>query len=76
MYLQEFFDYKNQLMGDLLSNQKIVDLLNDYEDRKPVDPQDLAYTQCHPYEYIPETVEHGQTFINTTVEADSTVPTI
>lgn len=63
MYLQEFFDYKNQLMGDLLQNPKIVELLNDYEDRQPVKPEDLAYTQCHPYEYIPDTVEHGQTFI-------------
>lgn len=63
MYLQEFFDYKNQLMGDLLSNEAIVDLLNDFDDRRPLTPEELAYTQCFPYEYIPETVEHGQTFI-------------
>lgn len=63
MYLQEFFDYKNQLMGDLLSNEKIVALLNDFDDRQPATPEELAYTQCFPYEYLPETVEHGQTFI-------------
>ena len=62
MQLDEFFDYKNQLMADLLTNKAVVRLLCD--DGKIVeDPQDLVYTQVHPYEYIPETVEHGQTFI-------------
>ena len=28
MQLQEFFDYKNQLMDDLLTNQKIIELIN------------------------------------------------
>ena len=63
MHLQEFFDYKNQLMGDVLSNEKIVGLLNDCEDRMPLTPESLAYSQVFPFEYIPTTIEHGQTFI-------------
>lgn len=62
MQLEEFFDYKNQLMEDLLTNKEIVRLLCDDEDAIE-NPQKLVYTQVHPYEYIPETVEHGQTFI-------------
>lgn len=63
MYLKEFFDYKNRLMEDLLTNKNIVALLNDFDDRKPATAEELVYTQVFPYEYIPETVEHGQTFI-------------
>ena len=33
MQLEEFFDYKNQLMNDLLTNEEIVRLLAD--DCKP-----------------------------------------
>ncbi len=59
MQLEEFFDYKNQLMNDLLTNEEIVRLLAD--DCKPVnDVQDLVYKQVFPYEYIPETIEHGR----------------
>lgn len=62
MQLEEFFDYKNQLMDDLLTNQKIIRLLSD--DSVIIDkPDDLVYTQVFPFEYIPETVEHGHTFI-------------
>ncbi len=62
MYLDEFFDYKNQLMEDLLTNEKIVKLLDD--DCKLTDrPEKLVYKQVFPFEYIPDTVEHGQTFI-------------
>lgn len=62
MQLEEFFDYKNQLMQDLLTNQTIVRLIND--DNKIIDnPGCLVYEQVFPFEYIPDTVEHGQTFI-------------
>ena len=48
MQLEEFFDYKNQLMNDLLTNEEIVRLLAD--DCKPVsDVQDLVYKQVFPY---------------------------
>lgn len=62
MQLEEFFDYKNQLMEDLLTNPKIVELLTDDKaDREH--PEKLVYSQVYPFEYIPETVEHGETFI-------------
>ena len=72
MQLEEFFDYKNQLMNDLLTNEEIVRLLAD--DCKPVnDVQDLVYKQVFPYEYIPETIEHGQTFICCVVRTETTM---
>lgn len=62
MQLEEFYDYKNQLMEDLLTNETILRLLND--DNEITDtPEKLMYTQVFPYEYIPDTVEHGYTFI-------------
>lgn len=67
MYLDEFFDYKNQLMNDLLTNEKIVKLLSD-DGEKIANPEELMYTQVFPYEYVPETVEHGQTFICSDVD--------
>ncbi len=62
MLLDEFFDYKNKLMEDLLTNTEIVSLLKD-DDCTINAPEDLAYKQIFPYEYIPDTVEHGLTFI-------------
>ena len=61
MYLEEFFNYKNQAMEDLLTSEEIVRLLND--DLEMSDAGSLVYSQVFPYEYIPETVEHGRTFI-------------
>lgn len=62
MQLDEFFNYKNQLMNDLLTNDEIVRLLAD--DCKPIDDvQDLVYKQVFPYEYVPETIEHATTFV-------------
>lgn len=64
MYLDEFVNYKNQLIDDLLGNPEIVRLLSDkYEKNTPENPADLLRTQIFPYEHVPETVEHGQTFI-------------
>ncbi len=61
MQLQDFFDYKNQLMKDLLTNESIVSLIQ--RDTAIEDAESLAYTQVFPYEYLPETVDKGQTFI-------------
>lgn len=62
MLLNEFYDYKNQLMEDILTTESIVKLLS--EDGKYSMPAvNLAYKQVFPYEYIPDTIEHGQTFI-------------
>lgn len=72
MQLDEFFNYKNQLMEDLLTNQTIVRLLND--DYEVADMTEaLMYQQVFPYEYIPETVEHGQTFICCDVDIQRSV---
>lgn len=62
MQLDIFFEYKNQLVKDLVTNERIVELMTD----KAVSVEDAAsliYTQVFPYEYIPSTVEQGQTFI-------------
>lgn len=60
--LDELFDYKNQLIDDLLKNKNIIRLLsNDCKTLRH--PEELVYSQVYPYEYVPDTVEHGQTFI-------------
>lgn len=61
MQLAEFFDYKNQLMEDLLTTPSIVRLID--ENVSMEDAYSLAYKNVFPYEYIPETVEHGETYI-------------
>ena len=62
MMLEEFFDYKNQLMKDICSNEKIVKLITDKT--QPTIPDfNLPYSQVYPYEFVPETIDHGQTFI-------------
>lgn len=67
MQLEEFFDYKNRLMEDLLTSKPIVSLISD--DRKVIEkPELLMYEQVFPYEYIPDTTEHGSTFICSEVE--------
>lgn len=59
--LDEFFDYKNKLMEDLLTNEEIVRLINE---SIPFERSEtLAYKQVFPCEYIPETVQEGHTFI-------------
>lgn len=60
--LDELFDYKNQLMNDLLTNQEIVRLLSD-DCATVSNPESLMYTQVFPCEYVPDVVEHGKTFI-------------
>ncbi len=67
MQLEEFFNYKSRLMDDLLKSEEIVRLLSD--DYKTVEqPESLVYKQVFPYEYVPDTVEYGQTFICSEVE--------
>lgn len=62
MDLASFYDYKNKLMEDLLTNEEILRCLSD-DCKIADDPKSLVYTQVFPYEFIPDTVEHGQTFI-------------
>ena len=61
MQLQDFYDYKNQLMHDLLTNEKIVQLLD--ENVQLANADTLAYKQVFPFEYVPETVQEADTFI-------------
>ncbi len=61
MQLEEFFDYKNTLIKDLLTNRGIVNLINEKINFK--EASSLVYKQVFPLEYIPETVEHGNTYI-------------
>ncbi len=61
MQLQEFFDYKNRLMEDMVTNEEIVSLTAGSTEIS--DPSDLIYTQIFPYEYLPEITEDGKTFI-------------
>lgn len=62
MNLEEFFDYKNQFMKDLCCNADIVTLVTDKADSK-VPSHTIAYSQIFPFEFVPETVDNGQTFI-------------
>lgn len=62
MILDEFFNYKNKLMETLCHNKNIVRLITD-SDKAPVPNTKLAYTQIYPFEYIPDTVDDGRTFI-------------
>lgn len=61
MYLDEFFDYKNQLMKDILTDEATVSLIEDSIDME--DAANLAYTRVFPYEYVPQTVDDGKTFV-------------
>lgn len=71
MQLSEFFNYKNRLMEDLLTNEEIVRLLDDKIDMK--DAWKLAYDCVFPYEHIPDTVESARTFICFDVDVQKSV---
>ena len=59
--LEEFFDYKNKLMEDILTDETIVKLINEEVTLETADK--LKYTQVFPAHYIPETVHDGSTFV-------------
>lgn len=61
MKLDDFYDYKNKLMEDLLTNEKIVRLLDDKISLSAA--KSLVYSQVFPLEYVPETVQDGKTYI-------------
>ena len=71
MQLQELFDYKNKLMEDLLKNESIVKLVNENID--PSASESLSYKQIFPCEYVPQTVQEGQTFICFDVDVQESV---
>ena len=61
MQLEEFFDYKNRLVYDLLSNQNVVKILN--RGCNVSTPEELVYKRIFPYEYVPDTVEEAGTYV-------------
>ena len=63
MQLQEFFDYKNRLMKDLLTNEAIVKLLDDSIKDIEEAYDKLAFKQVFPFDYVPDTVEEAGTYI-------------
>lgn len=69
MQLEEFYDYKNTLMRQILTNKELVHLIN--EEIKFEDAYQLAYKQVYPAEYIYETVYNGSTFICFDVDVQS-----
>lgn len=72
MQLQDFFDYKNRFMEDILTNETIVSLLSD--DEIPMEEAGkLVYEQVFPFEYIPETIHDGRTFICCDVDIDKSL---
>lgn len=62
MYLDEFFDYKNQLMKDICCDEEIAKLITNNKG-KDVPNHKLAYTQVFPYEFVPDTINDAQTII-------------
>lgn len=70
MQLKEFFDYKNKLMEDILTNEIVVNLLNEDVDMEHA--AELAYSQVFPFEFLPDTIEHGHTFICFDVDLQAT----
>lgn len=71
MQLEDFYDYKNQLMEDILTTESIVKLLAD--DLNIAEALDLRYTQIFPFEYIPEVEQQGRTFICFDVDVQKSV---
>ena len=61
MQLEDFYDYKNKLMEDILTNETLVKLINEDIDMK--DAYKLAYDQVFPAEFVPVTIHDGATFV-------------
>ena len=57
-------------MHDLLTNEKIVNLIA--PDIEFEDAESLAYKQVYPFEYIPEVIENGYTYVCFDVDITST----
>lgn len=68
--LGEFFAYKNQLVKDILTHESIYKLID--EDTTEETAINLAYTQVFPYEYIPETITEGKTYVCCDVDINKT----
>lgn len=61
MNLHDLYDYKNQLMKDILTDPSIVELIDD--DVPIEEAYQMAYKNVYPLEYMPETIHDGRTFV-------------
>lgn len=59
--LRFFYNYKNRLMEDILTNGRIVKLIDPTVAEE--DGASLIYDCVFPYEYLPETAELGRTYV-------------
>ena len=71
MYLEELFDYKDQLMEDLLTEPKIVSLID--SDTPLSDAKKLVYSKVFPFEFVPETIQHGDTLVCVDVDIQESI---
>lgn len=62
MNLDFLFNYKNKLMEDIITDEKIVNLINDSV-KTEEEAHDLIYNQVFPHGFIPETLGHAKTCI-------------
>lgn len=60
--LDIFYNYKNNLIGELVTNEEIISLLTDDEELIS-HPEKLIYSQLFPLEYVPDTIQHAKTYI-------------
>ena len=66
MYLDEFQNYKNQLLDDLSKNPEIVRLLSDKYEQDPQESVETLYRhQIFPFEHVPDTIEQGHSSAST-----------
>lgn len=70
--LDELFDYKNQIIGDLITNPNIVSLLTD-DPALIAAPENLIYTQVFPWERAPGTTEDATTYICCEIDIKDTL---
>lgn len=62
MQLEEFYGYKNLLMKSLCENEQVVKLVTGNKKAR-VPNHGLPYSQIFPYEFVPDTVDEGKTFV-------------
>lgn len=69
--LDEFYDYKNKVIEEILTDEQLVHLIN--PNVSLADAKDLVYTQVFPYEFVPETMQEGKTYICCDVDIQKSV---
>ena len=70
MYLEEFYDYKNRLIKEIITDDDMVDLID--PNHTVDDPFDMIYENINPYEFYPETIEKGRVYLCCDVDVFST----